>query len=77
MELTTHLPCAFFSPARIVGQSDESIISAARATAGSLLMYRQKVCMEAALSSSASSIFMSITEAPPSIWWRATAKASS
>ena len=35
MEFTIHLPWAFFRPARIVSQCDESIINAAFATAGS------------------------------------------
>ena len=67
IELTIDLPCAFFSPARIVSQWDESSISAARATAGSPDTCRTKVCISLVLSSMASSMLMSMMSAPPSI----------
>ena len=76
MELTMHLPCAFFSPARTVCQSLLSIIRTALPTAGSPLMCRQKVCISSWLSSMASSMLISMTVAPPSIWFRATESAS-
>ena len=77
MELTMHLPPAFFNPARTVCQSLLSIIRTAFPTAGSPLIYRQKVCISCWLSSIASSIFISMIVAPPSIWLRATESASS
>ena len=71
MELTIHLPCAFFRPARIVSQWDESIIRAAFATAGSFEMYLTKRSISRVLSSIASSMFMSIIDAPSSICFAA------
>ena len=77
MEFTMHLPCVFLRPARMVSQCDESIISAAFATAGSFEMYRTKRSISLALSSMASSMFMSMTVAPSSICFAAICNASS
>ena len=71
MEFTIHLPWAFFRPARIVSQCDESIMRAAFATAGSLEMYLTKRAISFVLSSIASSMFMSMMDAPSSICFAA------
>ena len=70
-------PWAFLSPASRVSQWDESTITAARATAGSPAIQRRKACICAVLSSIASSMLMSMMEAPPSIWPAATCRAVS
>ena len=77
MEFTMHLPWAFLRPASMVSQCDESIISAAFATAGSLEMYLTKRSISLVLSSIASSMLMSITDAPSSICFAAICRASS
>ena len=77
IELTMHLPWAFFSPVTIVSQWDESIIIAALATSGSPAMWRRKVSISLAESSMASSMLMSMTSAPFSICPAAIRKASS
>ena len=71
MEFTIHLPWAFCRPARMVSQCDESIIKAAFATAGSLEMYLTKRAISFALSSIASSMLMSMIDAPSSICFAA------
>ena len=64
MELTIDFPWAFLSPERIVFQSEESIMRAAFAAAGSLEMLRTNLVISASLSSMASSMLMSIMSAP-------------
>ena len=77
IEFTMHFPCAFLSPAMMVSQCDESIISAAFATAGSLDIYLTKRSISRVLSSMASSILMSMMVAPSSICLAAIRRASS
>ena len=77
IELTMHLPWAFFSPAKMVSQCDESIIRAALATAGSLDIYLTKRSISLVLSSIASSMLMSMMVAPSSICFAAIWSASS
>ena len=77
IEFTMHRPWAFLSPASIAAQSEESTIMAAFATAGSLATYLRNFSISAAGSSMASSMLMSITEAPPSICEAATSRAFS
>ena len=77
IEFTIHFPCAFFRPARIVSQWEESIISAAFATAGSFDIWRTKRSISLVLSSMASSMLMSIIGAPSSICFAAIWSASS
>ena len=77
MEFTMHLPWAFCSPAMMVSQREESIISAAFATSGSLEMQRTNLSISLVLSSIASSMFISMTEAPSSICFAAICSPSS
>ena len=77
MEFTMHLPCAFLRPARMVSQCEESIMSAAFATAGSFEMWRTKRSISLVLSSMASSMLMSMMAAPSSICLAAICRASS
>ena len=75
IEFTMHFPCAFFRPARIVSQCEESIIRAAFATAGSLDMHLTNLSISLVLSSMASSMFMSMIVAPSSICFAAICSA--
>ena len=77
MELTMHLPWAFLRPSSMVSQCEESIIMAAFAMAGSPAMWRRNTRIFSAGSTIGSSILMSMTDAPPSIWAAAMASASS
>ena len=77
MELTMHLPWAFRRPAIIVSQCEESIIRAALAVDGSLDIYLTNFSISLVLSSMASSMLMSMTEAPSSICLAAMDRASS
>ena len=67
IEFTMLFPWAFFRPATMVSQWEESIIRAAFATEGSLEMYLRNFSISAVESSMASSMLTSITEAPFSI----------
>ena len=75
IEFTMHLPCALLRPERIVSQSEESIIRAAFATEGSFCMWRTNFSISTFESRRASSMLMSIIEAPFSIWSAATWRA--
>ena len=70
-----HFPWAFLSPASTVSQWEESTMTAALATAGSLAAWRRNFSISARESSIASSMFTSITEAPLSSCDDATARA--
>ena len=72
-----HFPWAFFKPASMVSQWDESTIIAALATAGSPEMYLRNFSISARESSIASSMLMSIMSAPLSICPAATCRALS
>ena len=76
MELTMHLPWAFFNPAKTASQWDESIIRAAFAIDGSLEINLTKRSISAGASSIASSKLMSMTFAPADIWPSAIESAS-
>ena len=77
MELTMHFPCTHFKPASIISNFEESIMMGIFAISGSLCTRFKKVVMACTPSSNASSMFTSITCAPFSTCWRATASASS
>ena len=77
MELTMPLPWMQRSPASITSHLEESIMMGTRAMSGSDAMSCRKRTMAALLSSMASSMLMSMTCAPFSTCWRATARASS
>lgn len=64
IELTTHLPCEHFKPAKTVSQFDESIISGTRAISGSEPMRLRNFDMHAGESSMPSSKLMSMRFAP-------------
>ena len=76
IELTIDLPWTHFSPASITSHLDESIITGTRAMSGSAATRLRKVIMACFESSRPSSILMSITAAPASTCWRATARAA-
>lgn len=71
------LPWMHLSPASITSHLELSIMMGTRAISGSLAIRFRKRTMAALLSSMASSILMSMTWAPFSTCWRATARASS
>ena len=71
------LPCMQRRPASITSHLDESTMIGTRAMSGSLAISCRKRTIEALLSSMASSMLMSMTCAPFSTCWRATASASS
>jgi hypothetical protein len=73
--LTIALPCTHFRPASITLHFDESIISGTRAMSGSAATRRRKRLIAASASSMPSSMLTSITCAPLSTCWRATASA--
>ena len=77
MEFTMHFPWAFFRPAWMVSQCDESIIRAAFATVGSLETQRTNLSISRVLSNIASSMFMSMIVAPSSICFAAICSARS
>ena len=77
MELTMPLPCTQRKPASITLHLLESIMMGTRAMSGSPATKFKKRTMAAWLSSMASSMLMSMTCAPFSTCWRATARASS
>ena len=71
------LPWMHCRPASITDHFDESIITGTRAISGSPAIRCRKRTIAAWLSSMASSMLMSMTCAPFSTCWRATASASS
>jgi len=77
IELTMPLPWMHCRPASITAHLDESTMIGTRAMSGSEAIRFRKRTMAAWLSSMASSMLMSITWAPFSTCWRATARASS
>ena len=77
IELTMPLPWMQRRPASITSHLEESTMIGTRAMSGSLAIRCRKRTMAALLSSMASSMLMSITWAPFSTCWRATARASS
>ncbi len=77
IEFTMPLPWMQRRPASITAHLDESIMIGTRAMSGSLAIRFRKRTMAAWLSSMASSMLMSITWAPFSTCWRATASACS
>ena len=70
------LPCTHCRPASITSHLLLSIISGTRLMSGSLATRFRKVTMAAFESSRPSSMFTSITCAPASTCWRATARAA-
>ena len=77
IELTMPLPWMQRRPASITSHLDESTMIGTRAMSGSLAIRCRKRTIAALLSSMASSMLMSITWAPFSTCWRATASACS
>jgi hypothetical protein len=77
IELTMPLPWMQRSPASMTSHFELSTMTGTRAMSGSLAMRFRKRTMAALLSSMASSMLMSMTCAPFSTCWRATARASS
>jgi hypothetical protein len=75
IELTIGLPCTHLSPASITLHFELSIITGTRAMSGSAATRRRKVLIAFSESSIASSMLTSITWAPFSTCWRATASA--
>ena len=71
------LPWMHFRPASITSHFELSIMIGTRAISGSLAIRFRKRTIAALLSSIASSMLMSMTWAPFSTCWRATASASS
>ncbi len=71
------LPWMQRRPASITSHLEESTMMGTRAMSGSEAMSCRKRTMAALLSSMASSMLMSMTWAPFSTCWRATARASS
>jgi hypothetical protein len=71
------LPWMHFRPASITSHLDESIMIGTRAISGSPAIRFRKRTIAARLSSMASSMLMSMTWAPFSTCWRATARAFS
>jgi len=70
------LPCRHFSPASITGHLDESIITGTREMSGSEATSDRNLVIAFSESSIASSMFTSISCAPFSTCWRATARPS-
>ncbi|CDA21324.1 unknown [Bacteroides sp. CAG:144] len=77
MELTIPFPCIHFSPARMTGHFEESIIIGTRQISGSEAMRFRNVTISFCASSMASSILMSMICAPSSTCLRAIPRASS
>ena len=75
IELTMPLPCRHLRPASITLHLEESIITGTREMSGSEDTRLRNVTMAFCESSIASSMFTSITCAPFSTCWRATARA--
>ncbi|EWS64147.1 hypothetical protein Y695_02612 [Hydrogenophaga sp. T4] len=77
IELTTPLPCTQRRPASMTSHFELSTITGTRAMSGSPAIRFRNFTIAALLSSMASSMLMSITCAPFSTCWRATASACS
>ena len=77
MEFTIPLPCKHFKPDSITVHLDESTIIGSLAISGSDAKRFKNLVMAASESSMPSSMFTSISCAPPSTCWRATASAPS
>jgi hypothetical protein len=75
IEFTIGLPCTHFRPASITLHFELSIITGTRAMSGSAATRLRKVVMACSESSIASSMLTSISWAPFSTCWRATARA--
>jgi len=75
IELTIGLPCTHLRPASITLHFELSIITGTRAMSGSAATRLRKVVIAFSESSIASSMLTSMTWAPFSTCWRATASA--
>jgi hypothetical protein len=76
IEFTTDFPWTHFNPASITDHFEESIITGTREMSGSAATSDRKVVIAFSESSIASSMFTSMTCAPFSTCWRATARPS-
>ena len=75
--MTTDFPCVHFSPASRTDHFDESIMIGTRAISGSEAMRLRNSVMTFSESRRPSSMLTSRMFAPPSICWRAMARAPS
>jgi hypothetical protein len=74
MELMTPLPWMHFRPASMMAHLEESTMTGTRAMSGSEAIRFRKRTIAASPSSMPSSMLMSMTCAPASTCWRATAR---